>query len=131
MSLLSRFVTFFFPWSKHLLVSWLHSPSTVILELWKKEIWNKFCHWFHFSPFYLPWSDGIGCYDLNFLNVEFQVSFLISSSPSSRGSLVTFYFLPLEWYHLHIWSCYFSHQSWFQLLIYPAQNFTWCTLHRN
>ena len=35
---------------------------------------NKICHCFHFSPFYLPWSDGTGCYDLRFLNVEFQVS---------------------------------------------------------
>ena len=26
-------------------------------------------------------------------------------------------FLPLEWHHLHIWSCwYFSCQSWFQLV---------------
>ena len=26
-------------------------------------------------PFYLPWSDGIGCLDLGFLNVEFQTCF--------------------------------------------------------
>ena len=36
---------------------------------------NKICHCFHFSPFYLPWSDGTRCYDLNFFfNVEFQAS---------------------------------------------------------
>ena len=29
---LSRFVIAFLPWSKHLLISWLQSPSTVILE---------------------------------------------------------------------------------------------------
>ena len=29
---LSRFVIAFLPRSKHLLISWLHSPSTVILE---------------------------------------------------------------------------------------------------
>ena len=29
---LSRFVAAFFPRSKHLLISWLQSPSTVILE---------------------------------------------------------------------------------------------------
>ena len=27
---------------------------------------NKICHFFHFSPFCLPWSDGTGCYDLDF-----------------------------------------------------------------
>ena len=49
-------------------------------------------------------------------------------SPSSRGCLVPLRFLPLEWYHLHIWSCwYFSWQSWFQLVIHPAQYFVWCT----
>jgi len=33
---------------------------------------NNVCHCF---PIYLPLSDGTGCYDLSFLNVEFQVSF--------------------------------------------------------
>ena len=50
-------------------------------------------------------------------------------SPSSRGSLVPLHFLPLEWYHLHIWGCwYFSWQSWFQLVIHQGWHFTWCTL---
>ena len=49
--------------NKHLLISWLQSPSTVILEPPK----NKVSH--HF-PIYLPWSDGTGCHDLSFLNTE-------------------------------------------------------------
>ena len=32
-------------------------------------------------------------------------------SPSSRGSLVSLYFLPLEWYHLHIWGCWYFFSS--------------------
>ena len=32
---------------------------------------NKVCHCFHCFPMYLPWSDGIRCHDLSFLNVEF------------------------------------------------------------
>ena len=32
---------------------------------------NKACHSFHCFPIYLPWSDGTGCHDLCFLNVEF------------------------------------------------------------
>ena len=42
---LSRFVTAFLPSNKHLLISWLQSSSTVILEA-KKSI----CHCFHFFP---------------------------------------------------------------------------------
>ena len=39
-------------------------------------------------------------------------------------------FLPLKWYHLHIWGCwYFSWKSWFQLVLHPAWHFSWCTLH--
>ena len=32
---------------------------------------SKVCHCFHFFPIYLPWSDGTGCHDLSFLNIEF------------------------------------------------------------
>ena len=38
---------------------------------------NKVCHCFHCFTIYLPWSDGTGCHDLHFLNVEFQASFFI------------------------------------------------------
>ena len=37
--------------SKHLLISWLQSPSAVILE---PKGGKKICHYFHFFPFYLP-----------------------------------------------------------------------------
>ena len=63
---LSRFVIAFVPRSKYLLISWLQSPSTVTLE--PKKI--KSCHCFHCYVLYLPWSDGVGCHDLRFLNVE-------------------------------------------------------------
>ena len=53
-NMLSRFVMAFLPRSKHLLISWLQSPSAVILEP-KKIV----CHWFHFFPIYLPWNVGI------------------------------------------------------------------------
>ena len=47
-------------------LSWLQSPSTVILEP-KKIV----CHCFHCFPIYLPWSERTRCRDLSFLNVEF------------------------------------------------------------
>ena len=71
-NILSRIVIAFLPRSKHLLILWLQSPSAVILGAQE----NKICHCFHFSPFYLPWSDGTGCHDLHFLNAGFQASLL-------------------------------------------------------
>ena len=65
-SVLFRVVLTFLPRSKCLLISWLQSPSTVILEP-RKIV----CHCFHYFPIYLPWSDGTRCHDLRFLNVEF------------------------------------------------------------
>ena len=64
--MLSRLVTVFLPRIKHLLISWLQSPSAVILET--KKIKSVTVHCF---PIYLPWSDGIGCHDLSFLNLVF------------------------------------------------------------
>ena len=69
-NILSGLVTAFFPRSKCLLISWLQSPSAVILEPPKIK-----SHCFHLPPVYLPWSDGTRCHDLSFLNVEFQGSF--------------------------------------------------------
>ena len=63
---LPRFVIAVLPRSKHLLISWLQSLVSVILE--PKKIKSVS---FHFFPIYLPWSDGTRCYDLSFLNVEF------------------------------------------------------------
>ena len=49
-NMLSRFVIAFLPRSKCLLISWLQSPSAVILEPPK----DKVCHCFHCFPIYLP-----------------------------------------------------------------------------
>ena len=66
LNMLSRLVITFLPRSKHLLISWLQSPSAVILEPPKNKVW----HCFHCFPIYFPWSDGTRCHDLHFLNVE-------------------------------------------------------------
>ena len=65
-NMLSRLVITFLPRSKRLLISWLQSPSTVILEPQKNKVW----HCFHCFPIYFPWSDGTRCHNLYFLNVE-------------------------------------------------------------
>ena len=70
-NMLSRSVIAFLPRSKHFLISWLQSPSAVILELKKIKsvtvsiVSSSICHLF----------DGTGCHDLSFLNVEFQANF--------------------------------------------------------
>ena len=74
-NMLSRLVITFLPRSKCLLISWLQTPSAVILEPAK----NKVSHYFHCFPIYLPWSDGTRCHDLSFLNVEFKPTFSLSS----------------------------------------------------
>ena len=61
-NMLSSFVIYFLQRSKCLLISWLQLP---FVEPKKIK-----CHCFHCFPICLPWSDGIGCHDLNFLNVE-------------------------------------------------------------
>ena len=49
-NMLSRLVITFLPRSKCRLISWLQSPSAMILDSLK----NKFCHCFHCFPIYLP-----------------------------------------------------------------------------
>ena len=66
-NMLSRLVTTFLPRSKCLLISWLRSPSAVILEPKKiksdtvSTVSPSICH------------DGTRCHDLSFLNVEFRI----------------------------------------------------------
>ena len=65
-NMLSKLVITFLPRSKHLLISWLQSPSVGDFGAPKDKVW----HCFHCFPIYLPLSDGTGCHDLSFLNVE-------------------------------------------------------------
>ena len=65
LNMLSRLNITFLPRSKRLLISWLQSPSAVMLEP-RKIVW----HCFHCFPTYFPWSNGTRCHDLIFLDVE-------------------------------------------------------------
>ena len=62
-NMLSTLVITFLPRSKHLLISWLQSPSAVILEPPKIKSDTV-------STFIFHEVMGIGCHDLSFLNVE-------------------------------------------------------------
>ena len=51
-NMLSRLVITFLPRSKHLVISWLHSQSAVVLE--PRKIVSHCFHCFHCFPIYLP-----------------------------------------------------------------------------
>ena len=65
-NMLSRLVITFLPRSKHLLISWLQSPSVVILEPRKTKSDTVST----VSPSICHEVVGTGCHDLRFLNVE-------------------------------------------------------------
>ena len=74
-SMLSRLVITFLPRSKYLLISWLQSPSAVILEP-KNKVW----HCFHCFPIYFPWSDiGQDAMILVFWMLSFKSTFSLYS----------------------------------------------------
>ena len=74
-------------------------------------------------PLSSPWEPQTGFSSLgtpDFLSTCLGIDCLTLSSPS-RGCLALLQLLLLEWYHVHIWGCwYFSWQSWFQRVIHPA-----------
>ena len=71
-NMLYKVVITFLPRSKHLLISWLQSPSAKISDFGAPKIVSQ-C--FHCFPIYLPWSGGTRCHDLRFLNVELSANF--------------------------------------------------------
>ena len=90
----------FLPRSNRLLISWLQSPSTVILEPKKKKSVThfssvQFSHsTVHLFPFYLPCSNWGGCHDLILFYLVFSLkpalslsSFILIKSLFSSSSL--------------------------------------------
>ena len=126
LNMLSRLDITFLPRSKRLLISWLQSPSAVTSEPQKiksdtvSTVYPSICHEVM----------GPDAMIFIFWMLSFKPAFHSPLSLSARGFLVPLHFLPSGWCHLHIWGYwYFSWQSWFQLVLHPAQHFTWCTLH--
>ena len=124
LNMLSRLVITFLPRSKRLLISWLQSPSAVILEPQKVKsatvstVSPSICHE---VTGLIRWFSFFECWVLSqlFHSPFTFIKRLFSSLLSAIG-----------WCHLHIWGYwYFSRQSWFQLVLHPAQHFSWWTLH--
>ena len=90
LNMLSRLVITFLPRSKHLLISWLQSPSTVILEPKKRKydtvstVSPSICHEVMEPDVVI----------LVFWMLSFKPTFYSPLSLSSRGCLVPLHFLP-------------------------------------
>ena len=98
-NMLSRLVITFLPRSKRLLISWLQSPSVVILGPPKiKSVTVSTV-----SPSISHEVMGPDSMIFIFWMLSFKPNFSLSSSLSSRGFLVPDHFLPWGWCHLHIW----------------------------
>ena len=120
-NMLSRFLIAFLSRDKCLLISWLQSPSSVILEPKK----TKSATVPNFSPSICHEVMRPDAIILVFWTWSFKPAFLLFSFTLIKRLLSSSLFLPLEWCHLHIWGCwYFSQQSWFQFVIHTAWHFT-------
>ena len=125
-NMLSRLVITFLPRSKSLLISWLQSPSAVILEPRKIKsvtvsiISSPICH-----GMMGPDAMNFVFWMLSF-KPAFSLSFstfikkFFSSSLLSAVRVVSSSYMRLSIFLL---------QSWFQFVLHPVQHFTWCTLH--
>ena len=127
-NMLSRFVVAFLPRSKHLLISWLKSPSAVILEPKKR----KFVAVFTFPPFI--------CHEVIGLDAMIIVLWMLSFKPAfslCSFTLINRLFNSYLLFAIRVVACIYEavdispRNSWFQLTIHPAWHFAWCTLHKS
>ena len=125
--MLSKLITAFLPRNKHLWISWLQSPSTVILEPPKIKV----SHCFHCFPIYFPKSDGNKCHIFVFWMLSFKPTFSLSTFTFIKRLFGSSSLSAIRMCCLRIWCCgYFSQQYGFQFELHPAQHFAPCTLHR-
>ena len=118
----SRLVIIFLPRSKHLLISWLQSPSAVISEPRKiKSVTVSTV-----SPSICHEVIGPDAMILVFWMLSFKPTFSLSSFTFINRLFSSSSLSAISKCHLHIWGYwYFSRQSWFQLVLLPAQHFSY------
>ena len=122
LNMLSRLVITFLPRSKRLLISWLQSPSVVILQPQKIK-----------SATVFPST----CYEVMGLDAMILVFWIFSFKPTFSLSSFTFIkslfssslsavrVVSSAYLRLLIFLLAFL----FQLVLPPGQHFSWCTLH--
>ena len=125
-NMLSRLVITFFPRSKRLLISWLQSPSAVILEPPK----DKVSHCFHCFPIYLHEVMGPDAIIFVFWMLSCKPTFSLSSFAFmkrlfSSSSLSAIRVVSSAYPRLLI----FLLEILIPVLFLPVRSFSWCTLH--
>ena len=126
LNMLSRLVIASLPRSKCLLISWLQSLATVILE--PKKV--KSVTVSNVSPSICHEVMGLDAmvlvfWMLGFKPVLFILSFFTFKRLFSSFLLSTLRVLSCTYLRLLV----LSPQSWFHPLLHPAQHFSWCTLN--
>ena len=120
---LSRFVIASLPRIKHLWISWPQSLSTVILEPKKIESISAST----FSPSVCLEMMGPDAMIFIFWMLNFKPAFLLFYFTNIKRLFSSLHFLPLEWYHLHIWGCwYISRQNRLVWYSHLFKNFSVC-----
>ena len=128
---LSRFVIAFLPRSKHLLISWLQSPPTVILDFGQK-MKSVTVPTFSLPIFPIYEVMRLDIMIFAFRMLSFKSAFSLSSFTFIKRLFGSSSLSAIKWCHLPVccgW--YFSQQSWFQLVSHSAWHFTWYILHSN
>ena len=125
-NILSMFVIVFLSRSKCLLISWLQSPSAVILEPKKiKSLTVSIVY-----PYICLEVMRLVAMILIFWILHFKPVFSLSSFTFIKRLFSSSSLSPIGWCHLHIWGYWcFSLQSWLQLVLHPAWHFSWRTQH--
>ena len=125
-NMLSRLVITFLPRSKHLLISWLQSPSAVILE--SKKI--KYLNVTTFSPSICHEVMRPEAMILVFWMLSFKATFSLSSFTFMKRLFSSFSLSAIRMVSsAYLRLLVFSWKSWFQLVLHSSWHFAWCTLH--
>ena len=90
---------------------------------------NKVCHCFHCFPIYLPWSDGMDAMVLVFWMLSFKPTFSLSSFTFTKKLFTSLLFAIKVVSSAYLRLLIILPATPVQLVLHPAQHFTWCTLH--
>ena len=124
-NILSRLVITFLPRSKRLNFM---AAITISSDFGAQK--SKVWHYFHCLPIICHEVTGSDAVIFVFWMLSFKPTFSLSSFTFIKrlfSSSLLSAIRVLSSAYLRLW--YFSRQSWFQLVLHPAQHFTWCSLH--
>ena len=127
LNMLSRLVITFLSRSKRLFISWLQSPSAVILEPPK----IKYVTVSIVSPPLCYEMMGPDAMILVFWMLSFKPAFSLSSFTFIKSLFSSSSLSAIRVSSTYLRLLIFLQQSWSQFVLHPAWHFTWYTLHRS